>query len=279
MKKFVRSKEETFLFDGKIEDHYWVVGNPKNPPLLLIHGFTGTHRNLLEMTEKLKEHFFVIVPDLPGWGASPRFAEHLTIHNYAKYLKELLDSIPIKKISIVGHCMGATLAIEFTYLYPEMVKKLILVSTPYLEGTMSSALFKHFSQWANHSPKKLRRLFYFWRFRGFGFPFAMVAMKYRTWHKKLKIEAEALADQSREHEDSVEEGWYSLVHYDYEKVKKITMPVHLLHGDEDILVSPEQAVKLQKLFPKATLDFLPHAGHVPPVETPQTLDSYIVKYL
>src|SRR6266568_2199554 len=127
----------SFSPDGKTSDYFWIAGSKANSPILLVPGFTGTHSDLLQLTEILKEHFFVIIPDLPGWGLSPQTSRTLTIHNYAVYLKKLLKELDIGKVTICGHCKGATVAIETAYLFPHIVKQIIIVSTPYIGGTLS----------------------------------------------------------------------------------------------------------------------------------------------
>lgn len=273
-----RATKYEFSFDGKTRDYYWVVGDKENPPLLLIPGFTGTHTDLLLLASLLKEQYFVIVPDLPGWGKSPRFPELLTIHNYAKYILHLLQQLQIDSLTLCGHCMGATLAIEIATIDPSMVEEVILISTPYLKGTMSQKMFVVLANMSDHAPKTLRRIFFLWRNRIIGIPLDIYLIKVKSLRKKLHFILRRLMTQQQQHEDAVEEAWSSLVHYDYAKVKNITSKVHLIQGSDDPLVSLKQTAKFHSLIPTATLDIIPHSGHMPPVETPQSLAHIILKY-
>ena len=98
---------------------YWTVGNPQNTPLLCINGFTGTHSDLLAVARELKDDFYLIIPDLPGWGASDRLKESQTLNHYGKYLLELINHLQLKRVATLGHCMGAALSIEFAHMAPE----------------------------------------------------------------------------------------------------------------------------------------------------------------
>lgn len=257
---------------------YWVVGDTNNPPLVLLYGFTGVAKDFIDLTNLLKDKYFIIIPEYPGWNGSPRFSGALTIHNYAKFFKKLIDYLGFSKINLFGHCLGAVAAIEFDYLYPEAVSKLILVSTPYL-GSKTEKFHKFLVRLAERSPKSIRPIYFFWRSRFFGIPFDFYSIKLRSFEKKMARIKEHIFKQPLEPQDAVEENWISFVKFNFKKVKEIKHQIHLIHGAEDILINPKQAVKLQRLFPKASLDLIPLAGHVPPVEAPEDLAKLINNYL
>lgn len=271
-----RAAMQSFIYEG-VEDHYWILGNSKNPSFLLIPGFTGLHSDLLPTAHTLAKKYFVIIPELPGWGSSPRFKEELTLKNYARYLHALLESIDIHHLTVCGHCMGATLAIEFTYLYQSHVKQLFLISTPYLHGSFSFPLFLHLASLSKKSPKALKSLFFLWRSRVFAVPLSFVVLQTKSFNVKWKRVINMIINQPLQHEDAVEENWVSLIQFDYNKLKRIRIPTHLIHGKEDKLISLAQVTKLHVLIPHATLDVIDMAGHLPPAETPQTLANLIIE--
>lgn len=277
MSVYPRATPMVFSPDEKVNDWYWVMGNKRKPALLLIAGFTGLHSDLLVVAETLKDNFFVIIPELPGWGDSPRISKRLSIHNYAVYLKNLLHDCGVPHVILVGHCMGATLAIELAYLYPHLAKKLILVSTPYRKGAISQQLFLHLADISMHVPKKLRPFFFLWRSRLIIMTVSYLTLRFKSYKKSLRVVFKKAVEQSYQHEDTVEENWISLVHFDYSKAKKIKVPVHLIHGEKDLIVSKNLAIQFSQMLPNVTLDFIPQAGHIPPEETPRTLATLIEK--
>lgn len=258
--------------------YVWTAGDKKNPPLLLIPGFTGYHTDLMPVAETLTRKYFVIVPDMPGWGASLRFPQELNVENYIAYLKSLLDQLEIPEITIVGHCMGATLGIEFTNQFPEKVKQLILLSTPYLGGTLANSLLIFDSDLAVKFPKKIRFLFYLWRNRWFGMTANIFVIRVKSKIQKLKLIIHYILIQGEPKEDSIQETWRSLMHYDYKKIGNVKVPVHLLHGNEDILIPKKQVKKLHEFIPSASLFYVLDCGHMPPVENPQGLAEAILQY-
>ena len=174
--------------------------------------------------------------------------------------------------------MGATLSIEFTFHYQKMVDRLYLISTPYMHGTLSEDLFLHLAHASNHSPKYLRRFFFLWRSRPLTIPLSFFVLKFRSFRKIIRITLKNSSLQAKQNEDAVEENWISLITFNYAKLTKIKIPIVLFFGKEDILISKSQAHKLQELNPDSKLYFIPRAGHLPPVETPQTLANLIMGY-
>ncbi len=59
----------------QVGDTRWAYvegGKQGGPPLLLLHGFGGSHADWLMAARYLTGNFRVIIPDLPGWGESTR---------------------------------------------------------------------------------------------------------------------------------------------------------------------------------------------------------------
>ncbi|MFP5079092.1 alpha/beta fold hydrolase [Pedobacter sp. JCM 36344] len=70
--------------------------------------------------------FRVIVPDQIGFGKSSKAYIHYSFHQMSKWNKGLLDTLGIKRASVLGHSMGGMLATRFALLYPEVTEKLLL---------------------------------------------------------------------------------------------------------------------------------------------------------
>lgn len=279
MQKFERATAQIFIPTEGIECYYWVMGNKKNPPVLIIPGFTGTHTDLLGLARELENDYFVIVPDMPGWGESEALPEKLTMDSYALYLHQLLTSLGIEKISVVGHCMGAVVAIQFAYRYKDTATNLILISTPYLKGTWSLPLFLHLGILTEHSPKSIQPLFFLWRSVAFNIPYSFYTIQSKSFKKRIRLIGRMIKQQPHQNEKAVEENWISMMRFNYNIVKKITCSIHLLHGENDHMVTVKQALRFAQIIPDASLEFIPFAGHVPPIESVHTLGKLVKKNL
>lgn len=81
------------------------------PALLLLHGFPQSHVLWNRVAERLQQDFFLVMPDLPGYGDSsklPGLADH---SNYSKRsmahaLVQVMDALGIEHFYLCGHDRG-----------------------------------------------------------------------------------------------------------------------------------------------------------------------------
>lgn len=92
----------------------------------MLHGLLSTHETFLPLVEKLKPHFNLLLVDQRGHGMTPPEGVDYSAMTMALDLKNLLDQLQLKKITLLGHSMGARTALQFGQLYPEMIEKMIL---------------------------------------------------------------------------------------------------------------------------------------------------------
>lgn len=106
--------------------HYWKVGD--GPNIVMLHGLGG---NLalwhLRAVPMLRDRYTVTSYDLRGHGHSEMSQSGYTTADMAADLHGLMDAIGIEKAHLVGHSLGADIALHFAMHYPERAEKLILV--------------------------------------------------------------------------------------------------------------------------------------------------------
>lgn len=106
---------------------YWYDIQGEGPPVVLLHGFTGSTTTWNTFIARWKEQFRLLVVDLPGHGKtvihSPR-----TMEDCCSDIQKLLHHLQLPKVHIVGYSMGGRTALSFAMLFPEQVASLILES-------------------------------------------------------------------------------------------------------------------------------------------------------
>ena len=110
------------------------------PAVLFIHGLTGSHRNWAHLVDTLNTDHRVLVPDLFGHGASAKPMGDYSLGAHAATLRDLLDRLGIDRVTLVGHSFGGGIAMQFCYLFPERVERLVLVSSGGLGRSVSPLL-------------------------------------------------------------------------------------------------------------------------------------------
>jgi pimeloyl-ACP methyl ester carboxylesterase len=102
-------------------------GPVKGPAIVCVHGLTANHTCWASVADLLSPAYRLIAYDLRGRGESdkPDKGYSLALHN--EDLEGLLDHFGLKKTVLVGHSLGAHIALRFAATHPERVSKLVLV--------------------------------------------------------------------------------------------------------------------------------------------------------
>ena len=98
---------EKDILINRLNTHYYEQGNAKNQPIVILHGLRGDHRSLIKFGQMF-DGYRVIIPDLPGHGISDEISSH-TMDNYSDWLIELIESLNLKKVIVIGHSLGANI--------------------------------------------------------------------------------------------------------------------------------------------------------------------------
>jgi pimeloyl-ACP methyl ester carboxylesterase len=117
-------------------------GQADAPALVLIHGASGNHRDLMEaLGGPLAERFRVIALDRPGQGSSPRGAAGASdLEEQARRIADALDTMGVTRATILGHSFGAAVALAIAIDRPMLAERLVLltpVSHPWGGGAIS----------------------------------------------------------------------------------------------------------------------------------------------
>jgi len=97
--------------------HYSDSGN--GTVIVLLHGYLESSEVWNGFAEKLKSEFRIISVDLPGHGLSDVYGEVHSMEFMATAVKNLVDSLDLKKVFLLGHSMGGYVALAFLELFPE----------------------------------------------------------------------------------------------------------------------------------------------------------------
>src|SRR3546814_6054112 len=110
----------------RLKLHYVDWGNRGAPPWLLVHGGRDHCRNWDWVAEKLKGRYHIIAPDLRGHGDSAWSPDgNYDMDGFVYDLAQLIHQLDLGPLSIVAHSLGGNIALRYTGLYPENVRKLV----------------------------------------------------------------------------------------------------------------------------------------------------------
>lgn len=203
---------------------------PNGQTVLLFHGknFVSAYWEKV-IAALVKQGYRVIAADQVGFGKSSKPSNfYYTFQIAAQNTKQLLESLKIKKVNVIGHSMGGMFATRFTLMYPGTVNKLILEDPLGLEDYRILEPFvsvdKLYQANLNTTPDKVeayqKNYFVNWK------------SEYGKWGK---LQAEQLAAQDAKQLAWVSALLYQMIYtqpdvYEYPQIK---VPTLFIVGEED----------------------------------------------
>ena len=101
----------------------------RGPALLFLHGIGDDSSTWLDLLASLAGEYTVIAPDLLGHGASAKPRADYSVAAYACGMRDLLTTLDVDRVTVVGHSLGGGVAMQFAYQFPERCERLVLVGS------------------------------------------------------------------------------------------------------------------------------------------------------
>ncbi len=207
---------------NRVNYYYAVYGTGE--PLLLLHGGLGQIEMFGPNLTKLAQSRQVIGVDLQGHGRTALGVREISLVDMGNDMAGVLKILGYEKVDLLGYSMGGGVAFQFAVQHPEMVRRLVLVST----------LFAQDGFYPEMLPQQA------------AVGAAMAEQMKQTPMYKSYV---AIAPHPENFPKLLDKmGAYMRKPYDWSAdVKKLTMPVMLIYGDSD-MIRPEHIVKFYQLL-------------------------------
>lgn len=128
--------QETTIHGHRVA--YRLAGS--GPPIVLIHGITASSTVWEVVGARLARRHTVLAPDLLGHGHSAKPRGDYSMGAFASGIRDLVLSLELGPVTVVGHSLGGGVAMQFAYQFPERVERLALVSSGGLGRRVSGLL-------------------------------------------------------------------------------------------------------------------------------------------
>jgi len=243
----------------------------KGNPVILLHGFAENGHVWNNQVTVLEHKFRIIIPDIPGSGESSYNESLTTIDDFADAVKAVAVAEQIQILTLIGHSMGAYIALSFAEKYSE-----------YLNGL---GLF-HSTAFPDHEEKKLTRRKSISFIREFGAEEFIGLSAPNLFSEKYK----------EMHSDNVDVFVNSLNGFDpraliaYSEamigrpertlvLKQANFPVLFIAGEQDKTVPLQDSLKQCWLADQSFVHILKHSAHMGMMEEISESNSAILEFL
>lgn len=258
-----------YLRCNNIKIYYEITG--KGMPIVLINGIGCDTRSWEFLIPFLASSFQVINFDMRGSGKSDKPDKPYTISEITNDTYDLLSGLNIKRANILGFSLGGCVAIELAINHPEIIDKLILLSTtpslkkPY-PPTETAKLSLNQTEVTPDSLKNIYDIIYGPDFK-----------------KRFKIEEfikMRMEDPYPQPSFAYINQLHALNNFDMcDKVDRIADKTLIIAGSNDNMIPPDNSKWLHKKIMHSKLSIIKDAGHILPVECPDTLNKIIKTFL
>lgn len=258
-------------------------------PLVIVHGGPGlAHDYLFDPFKQLSDNYKLIFYDQRGCGKSQEFneGESSTMETMVEDLEGVRKEFKLEKMNLVGQSWGAVIAFNYIFKYPDRVKYLILLepapgSSEYIQNvqqTIMSRLSKEeierlvkISQSPDlRTSPELFKEFMNIRMKTYFYNSTYASKKnfnyFDTERVKKFFASSALF------------GPYLMSYSLYDKMRNISCPTLIIHGDYDVI--PTEAIeRMGKEIKNAEVHIVKECGHFVHIEKPEfyfnTIRSFI----
>jgi pimeloyl-ACP methyl ester carboxylesterase len=125
------------LLDREIV-HYEVLGRGR--PVILLHGWVGSWRYWIPVMQAASFSYRAYALDFWGFGDSSKNPTHYPIEDQAHLLDGFMNEMGIGRVVLVGHGLGALVALHYAQRHPDTVDRVMAVAYPLEERQLSSRL-------------------------------------------------------------------------------------------------------------------------------------------
>lgn len=250
---------------------HFVDPNPTgSPAVLLLHGLGADGTSwTLQMPALQEAGFRPLAPDAPGFGGSPYDGHGWNIRRVTAQMADWLGELGTGPAHIVGLSMGGVIAQQLALDFPQLTRKLVLVST-------FSVL----------RPENLDGWFYFFRRAaailtlGLNAQAQVVARRVFPNPQDQALREMYLDIVARANPHAYRRAMLSLGSFDSRKrLGEIKAPTLVISGTRDSTVTPARQRVLVKGIPAARHVVIPNAGHAVPVDQPEQFNQTLLDFL
>lgn len=212
--------------------------------MLMLHGWSSDLQSFDTLAQWAKSDYRVIRLDLPGFGGTQQLDRPWTLDDYTAFIKSFLAKIKVSDIAVlVGHSMGARIAIKAVALKQLKPKKLVLIGAHGIaDKSMRNRLWALVAKTGKVAtvalPKSARE--------------RLKTRLYKTAKVTDYVEASPVNRET----------FKRIVGEDLLGVaKNITQPTLLIYGSEDQTTPPAFGQQFQSVIKGSTLEIVQEVGH------------------
>ena len=259
-----RGVKSEYVEAGGYRLHYFEAGPGDGTPLVLVHGLGARGEDWGAMIPALAaQGFHVYVPDLLGYGRSPKPDVSYSISLEEETVAQFMQAVHVPRADVGGWSMGGWVAMKLALDHPEMVDRLTVYDSAgvYFPATFAPDLF------TPHDVAGVKEL---------------IAMLTPNPRNIPDFVAEAMVRKLQRNAWVVNRSTASMVAgrdlLDF-RLHDISQPMLIVWGAKDVLIPLASGETIHRSVPQSVLDVIGGCGHLAPAECAKPVIEGTVEFL
>ena len=263
-----------FITTAGYQTNYHDVG--EGHPVIMLHGSgagVSGWANWRGMMPLLSDKFRVIVPDLVGFGytETPDDFAFIFMDSWVEQLMALLDALAIEKAHLVGNSFGGALSMWLAVKYPQRFDRLVLMGP----GGWPVDVNDNLSQLWGYKPsvENMKNLMDIMAFDRSLVTDELAELRYKA---TMRPGAQAVFERvfPKPHQR-----WLDAQVLSIAQLQSMDNETLLIHGRDDIVVSPEVSLNLHKYIRNSQLHMFGNCGHWTQIEHAGRFQQLVQNFL
>jgi pimeloyl-ACP methyl ester carboxylesterase len=267
-------------------------GSPNGPKVVLVHGLGGSHLNWCRLAPLLVPHARVVALDLAGFGLTNPQGRSTTVAANTQLLHRFLIEVIGEPVVLMGNSMGGMISILQAAGHPETVTGLVLIDPalpqattlpdPLVAATFAAYSIPFFGSWYLSRSKarlsyreQVMRVYRLCCYDPGTLPEELVAAGASLLERRAAVPGLDAAFLEAARSTLLTAAKRTAY---WARMRAITAPVLLLHGDSDRLVPIRAARLAAARNPRWEFETFHRVGHVPQLEVPDRTAARILAW-
>ena len=231
--------------------HYEYFGRGR--PLVFLHGWLGSWRYWVPVMDALSEEYRVYAFDLWGFGDSDKSQDRYDLQSYTSLLGAFIDELGILgPVPLVGHALGASIAVEYARQRPDQVDRIMAISLPLGLDSVNQRLVSG----------------------GGSFVSRVIGREQGESYESVKSEF------SRTAPEAIAQSVRSVLRMNLRAtLRQLEMPLLLVYGEQDNVVTPRNAAQFAGVNNTVRTMQLPQCRHFPMLDRSSQFNRLLQDFL
>jgi 2-succinyl-6-hydroxy-2,4-cyclohexadiene-1-carboxylate synthase len=248
------------------------------PPLVLLHGFTGSATNWASHLAAFGRQFTLYAIDIIGHGQSdaPAVLMHYRMEQAVDDLRALLDRLDLASIALLGYSMGGRVALQLALAVPERIRALVVESaSPGIADPAERAARVRADEALAASIERDGLEKFIDRWQSLPLFASQQRLPSEVWQRQRDVR---LANRPIGLANSLRGMGAGAMEPVWDRLETFASPTLVLAGALDAKYVEQGAAMAQRL-PRATRRVLPNVGHTTHLEAPELFDRVVLDWL